>query len=263
MDRSIEYGQVMSNFNSAYNTGANLVRHPTIYVPISSSASFSSQQTRLNPKFNLDLYNPNEYSSESFDYLSPSESVIIHHHRPIYSPSPSQAISKLRQMNDELCLTLAQCDLNSQSQPSPPHYHIHHYPISREPSRSPSPIEDDSSSTESEPITKKRNARITYKAHLPRRKTPLNTVDQLLVSTSDVYSPDEAMTIDLYPTRDQGFVRRIRNRPDNQSPWLDNTSPVRRNSYSETSTYRTPRAPYYDDKPIPSNSRLASGKSLL
>jgi hypothetical protein len=70
------------------------------------------------------------------------------------------------------------------------------------------------------------------------------------------------MTIDLYPTRDQGFVKKIRNRPDNQSPWLADTSPIRRNSYSETSSYRTPRAPYYDDKPITPKSRLANGKDF-
>jgi hypothetical protein len=263
----------MFNFNSAYNNGVNHHHHhhhhqpPTIYMPISSSASFSSQSTRSNTKFNLDLYNPNEYSSESFSYPSPSDSVIVHHHHPVYSPPPSQAISKLRQINDELCYTLAQCDLNSQSQPSlppppppplPSHHYVHHHPISR----SPSPKEEDSSSVESEPIPKKRNARITYKAHIPRRKNPLDTVDQLLLSTSDAYPMNEAMTVDLYPTRDQGFVRRIRNRPDNQSPWLADTSPVRRNSYSETNTYRTPRSLDYDNKPISPNSRLATGKRV-
>jgi hypothetical protein len=234
-------------------------------MPISSSASFSSQQTRSYPKFNLDLYNSNEYSSESFNYSPPSSPVIVHHH-PVYSPPPSQAISKLRQINDELCHTLAQCDITTQSQPSPPpHYQIHHYPISHETyrSRSRSPSEEDSSSTESEPIPKKHNARITYKAHIPRRQNPLSKIDQLLISTSDAYSQDDPMTIDLYPTRDQGFIKKIRNRPDNQNPWLADTSPIRRNSYSEVSTYRTPRGPYYGDKPLQPKSRLASGKGLL
>jgi hypothetical protein len=274
MDKSIQYTQTMSNFDSVYNAAPNLVYHPTIYMPISSSSSFSSHQNRSispslrssNLKFNLDLYKPNEYHSDSIDYPSPSSSVIIHHH-PVYSPppSPSQSISKLRQINDELCYTLAKCDLPTQSQPSPRNYYIHHYPISRETSRSRSrsSSEQDSSSTESEPIIKKRNARISYKAHIPRRQHSLSNIDQLLISTSEIYSHNDPMTIDLYPRRDQGFVKKVRNRPDNQSPWLVDNSPIRRDSYSEASTYRTPRAPYYGDKPIQPKSRLASGKGLL
>ena len=138
----------MSDFNSAYDVGANIIHHPAIYLPLSSSSS--------HPTFNFDLYNPNEYHSQSFDYPSPSSSVIVHHH-PVYSPPPSQAISKLRQINDELCYTLAQCDLTTKSTPqpsSPPHYHVHHYPISH--SRSPSERDSSSSSSaDSEPITKK------------------------------------------------------------------------------------------------------------
>jgi hypothetical protein len=222
----------------------------------------------------LDLYQPNEYHSESIDYPSPSSSVIIHHHPPpVYSPPPSQAISKLRQINDELCHTLARCELPNQSQssPVPSHHHIHHYPIPHKTyrSRSRSPSEQDSSSsssaTESEPIPKRHNARITHKAHIPRRQNSLSKLDQLLISTSDAYSNDDPMTVDVYPTRDQGFVKKIRNRPDNQSPWLANTSPIRRNSFSESSTYRTPRtprAPYYDDKLLQPKSRLATGKGL-
>jgi hypothetical protein len=267
MDKSIQYTQVMSNFDSAYNTAPNLTYHSPIYIPIShQNRSLSPSLRSSNPKFNFDLYNPTDYHSESIDYPSPSSSVIIHHH-PVYSSSPSQSISKLHQINDELCHTLAQCDLTTQSEPSPPpsHYYIHHYPISHETyrSRSRSPSEEDSSSTESEPIPKKHNARITYKAHIPRRQNPLSKIDQLLISTSDAYSQDDPMTIDLYPTRDQGFIKKIRNRPDNQNPWLADTSPIRRNSYSEVSTYRTPRGPYYGDKPLQPKSRLASGKGLL
>src|SRR5437879_4586353 len=121
MDKSIQYAHVMSNFDSVYNVSPNLVHRPTFYIPISSS-SFPSYQNRSKPKFNLDLYDSNEYHSESIDYPSPSSSVIIHH-QPVYSPPPSQAISKLRQINDELCHTLAHCDLTHQSQPSPSHYH--------------------------------------------------------------------------------------------------------------------------------------------
>jgi len=263
MDRSIQYTPAMYNFDSVYNAAPNPVHQPTIYIPISHENRSSLRSS--NPKFNFDLYNPTESHSASFDYPSPSSSVIIHH-QPVYSPppAPSQSILKLRQINDELCYTLAQCDITTQSQPSPPpHYQIHHYPISHETYRSRSPSEEDSSSTESEPIIKKHNARITYKAHIPRRQNSLSNIDQLLISTSDVYSHDDPMTIDLYPTRDQGFVKKIRNRPDNQSPWLADTSPIRRNSYSEASTYRTPRGPYYDEKPIEPKSRLYDGIGLL
>jgi hypothetical protein len=278
MDKSVQYAQVMSNFNSAYNAGPNLVHHPpVIYMPTSShrNPSMSTSLNSSNPKFNLDLYQPNEYLYESIDYPSPSSSVIIHHH-PVYPPSPpplppSQAISKLRQINDELCHTLAQSEIINHPQPSPSHYHIHHNPISHQTYRSRPRSKRDSSSsssssTESDPPEpKKRNARITYKAHIPRRQNSLSKVDQLLISTSDAYSQDDPMTLDLYPTRDQGFVKKIRNRPDNQSPWLADTSPIRRNSYSEASTYRTPRtpdAPYYDNEPIQPKSRLANFKGL-
>lgn len=262
----------MSNYSSAYDLRSNYVQHPTFYMPMSTSASFSSTHSRSNPKFNLDLYNPNEYSRASFDYPSPSSSVIIHHHPHVHSPSPrppltppSQAINRLRQINDELCYTLAKCDLDRQVQAPAPHHHIHHYPNSAEPSRSPSPRERfrSSSSSESEPIPRKRNARVTYKAHIPRRPNPPPEVDQLLFSTSDVYERDDAMTIDVYPTRDQGFVRQIRNRPDNQQPWFPDSPPMRRNSFSEGSTYRTPRGPDYDNRPITPNSRLANDKGLL
>lgn len=258
----------MSNFNSAYNVSANYVQRPPIYMPVSTSASFSSIPTRSDLKFNLDLYNPHGYSSaSSFEYPSPSSSVIIHHH-PVHSPPPlppppSQAISKLRQINDELCYTLAQCDLDSQTRAPAPHHHIYHYPISPGPSRSPSPRAISSSSSESEPIPKRRNARMTYKAHVPRRPNPLNEVDHLLLTTSDVYERDDPMTVDIYPTRDQGFIRKIRNRPDNQQPWFPDSPPLRRNSYSENSTYRTPRGPDYNNRPITPSSRLASGKGLL
>ena len=259
----------MSNFNSAYNVSTNYAQPPPIYMPVSTSASFSSGPTRSDLKFNLDLYNPHGYSSaSSFDYPSPSSSVIIHHH-PVHSPPPpplpppSQAISKLRQINDELCYTLAQCDLDNQTQAPAPHYHIHHHPISPGPSRSPSPRAISSSSSDSEPIPKRRNARITYKAHVPRRPNPLNEVDQLFLATSDVYDRDDPMTVDIYPTRDQGFIRKIRNRPDNQQPWFPDSPPLRRNSYSENTTYRTPRGPDYDNRPITPNSRLANNKGLL
>ncbi|CAF1200101.1 unnamed protein product [Rotaria sp. Silwood1] len=278
MDQSVHYAQAMSNFDSVYNVPHKLVHHSTTYMPMSSSSSYRNRSispslTSSNPKFNLDLYNPNEYHSESIDYPSPSSSVIIHHY-PVYSPPPSppsQSISKLRQINNELSHTLAQCELTinrsqSSSLPSPPsQYHIHHYPISYETYRSRSPSEQTLSSSsssieQSEPIKRKHNARITYKAHIPRRQKSLSNLDQVLISTSDAYLSNDPMTIDLYPTRDQGLVKKIRNRPNNQSPWLSDTSPIRRNSFSEASTYRTPRGPYYGDKPIQPKSRLASGK---
>ncbi|CAF4342496.1 unnamed protein product [Rotaria sp. Silwood2] len=277
MDKSIHYVHAMSNFDSVYNATPNHIHHSTMYMPMSSSSSYRNRSispslTSSNLKFNLDLYNPNEYHSESVDYPSPSSSVIIHHH-PVYSPPPSQAISKLRQINDELSHTLAQCELTNRSQPlpspSPSHYHIHHYPISHETYRSRSPSEQTSSSSPSseeeeeeefEPIKKRHNAQITHKTHIPRQQRSLSNLDEVLISTSDAYSSNDPMTIDLYPTRDQGFVKKIRNHPNNKSPWLADVSPMRRNSFSEASTYRTPRAPYYGDKPIQPKSRLASGK---
>jgi hypothetical protein len=288
MDRSLQYGQYSSNFDSAYNVSPHHIHQPTIYMPISSSAHFPSHANRSispslrssNPQFNIDLYKPNRYHSESDDYSPPLSPVIIHHH-PIYPATPphpppshssSQTVSKLRQLNDELCYTLAQCELTNQSQPSPSppppsNHHIHHYPIPHNTyhSRSPSASSSSSSSTETEPapVRKKRNARITYKAHIPRRQNSLSKLDQLFISTSDAYAREDPMTVDVYPTRDQGFVKQIRNRPDNQSPWLVDNTPIRRNSYSDADSYRpppTPRAPYYGDKPITPRNRLASGK---
>jgi hypothetical protein len=73
------------------------------------------------------------------------------------------------------------------------------------------------------------------------------------------------MTVDLYPTRDQGFVKQIRKHSDNQSPWLVDGTSIRRSSYSDTSTSRqsqTPSGPYYGDKPIKSHRRSNRGKGL-
>ncbi|CAF0959996.1 unnamed protein product [Adineta steineri] len=275
MDNSIQYAQVMSNFDSVYNAAPNLVHHyPITYR--STSSLYSNQNQSISPplnssntKFNFDLYKPHEYLSESIDYCpSPSSSVIIHHH-PVYSPPPppppSQAISKLRQINDELCYTLAQSEFTNHSlPPRPQHYHVHHCPAPHDTYRSHASMERDSSTESEKSEPKKRNARITYKVHIPRRQrqrqNSMSKVDQLLMSTSDAYLQNDPMTVDLYPTQDQGFVRKIRNRPDNQSPWLANTSPVRRNSYSEASTYRTPRAPDYDNKLIQPKSRLSDCK---
>lgn len=216
----------MTSFNSAYNVNLR-----PRYFPIETT-----------PRISFDLYDPRE---QSIDYSSPTSSVIIHHHHPVYSPSPrplqSQAVSKLRQINNELCHTLAQCDLNTDSYPSPsPHYHVHHYPISRSPSSSSS-----SSSSDFEPISpKKPKARVTYKARVPR---PRSELENLLISTSDAYTQQEPTTVDIYPSREHGFVKHIRNRPDNQSPWL----PERRFSFSET-----PRAPNYENQLLQPNNRL-------
>jgi len=164
MDKSIQYVQVMSNFNSVYNAPLNLNPQPTTYIPMSSSATFGSLSNRSSsplfrrsksppprqpilpesgPKFNFDLYKMDEnnnnqydgYSSPSYRSLSPSSSRIIYHH-PTHSPlssstSKTQALSKLRQINDELCQTLARSELTDPSQQLPLHYHIHHYPLSQ------------------------------------------------------------------------------------------------------------------------------------
>ena len=163
MDKSIQHAQVMSNFDSAYNVSTNVIHEPTMYIPVSSSANFSTFSNRSSsplfhrtksppsrpplftgsvPKFNFDLYkmdeNDNDYCSPSYRSRSPSPSRRIYYHS-IHSPpssptSKSQALSKLRQINDELCQTLARSELTHQS---PPHYHIHHYPVSQHTHRKP------------------------------------------------------------------------------------------------------------------------------
>jgi hypothetical protein len=163
MDKSIQYTQVMANFDSVYNIPPTLPRQPHMSDPISSSINFSTLSNRASsplfhrstspprrppistgsaPKFNFDLYKMNDdnneydgYSSPSHRSLSPSSTRIIHHH-PIHSPllsptSKSQPLSKLRQINDELCHALARSELNDPLQQSPAHYHIHHYPLSQ------------------------------------------------------------------------------------------------------------------------------------
>ncbi|CAF1278381.1 unnamed protein product [Rotaria magnacalcarata] len=279
MDQSIQYAQVMSNFDSVYNAAPNLVQRLTIFVPKPSFTTYQNRSvspslTSSSTKFNFDSYNPNDYHTRSSNCVSPSTSIIIHH-RPVYSPPPSppsQAISKLRQINDELSHTLATCEVaTNRSQllrplPLSPHYHVHHHPIPYDPFRSHSSNEHDlssSSSTESLPIKTKHNARIKYKAHIPRRQTALSNVDQILISTSDAYASHDPMTIDLYPTRDQGFVRKVRDRPDNQSPWPADNSPKRRNSFSAENTHRTPRRSYNAEKPIQPRSRLTNSKEHL
>ena len=163
MDKSIQYSQVITNFDSAYNVPLKSSQKPPIYNPMSSSIYFSTfsnrsssplfrrsvsppsrppLSTRPVPKFNFDLYKMDEnnndydgYSSPTYRSLSPSSHRIIHHrsiHSPPLSPTTkTQSLSKLRQINDELCYTLAQSELIDPLQQSPPHYHIHHYPLSQ------------------------------------------------------------------------------------------------------------------------------------
>ncbi|CAF1363128.1 unnamed protein product [Adineta ricciae] len=271
MDRSVQYAQVMSNFDSVYNTSPNSIhRQPHIFVPTSSfssqpSQSISSSLSSSHAKFNLDLYQPNDPLTQFdlYQLSSPQSSVIVHHH-PVYSPPPSQTVSKLRQINDELCHTLAQSELPNYPPPLPPQYHVHHHPISHRTYRSQS-----YSSSESEDIEpKKPTARITYKVHIPSRRKrqsqkPTPDVDQILVSTSDAYIQDDPVTVDVYPTRDQGYIRRIRNRPDNQQPWLPDEILVRRNSYSGQNTSRTPRATDYENQLLQPKSRLSDCKERV
>ena len=55
------------------------------------------------------------------------------------------------------------------------------------------------------------------------------------------------MVVDLYPSRDRGFVRE---NPDDRNPWVVNGRSVQRNSYSDPQTSQTPRDAYYENKPI-------------
>lgn len=261
----MEYARRTSNYGSAYDASLRFIRPSPVYVPIYPQRSIS-------PKFSLDLYEPREFSpSSTYRSISP---VVIHHHPVVYSPpidrapssSLTQTVSKLRQLNDELCHTLAQCDLTDRPEPARPHHRVHHYPVSHR-SR-PSSEHDSSSSVESEPELKKSKAKVTYKIRVPRRRPrssqSLTQLDQMLISTSDAYEHDDPMTIDIYPKRDQGFVKQVRNRPDNQKPWLEDR-PARRNSYSEEISYRaprTPRGPDYSNRPITVNNRLARGEGI-
>ncbi|CAF2915067.1 unnamed protein product [Rotaria sp. Silwood2] len=291
MDGLIEYTQAMSNFDSVYNASPNLIHQSKMYNPMSASITssiFSNRpssplfrrcqspslrqpiSTGSGPKFNFDLYkmdqNDDEFDKDSlssYRSLSPTSSRIIYHH-PIYSPRSSsipklQDLSKLQQINDELCQTLAQSELTDRS---PVHYHIHHYPLSQHSHkkyRSRSISEESSSSTELEVSPKIHKARVTYKVHIPRRHQQSSRHR----STADVYSNNDPMFIDLYPTRDQGFVKQIRKNPNNQSPWIVNGTSVRRYSYSDANTSQlseTPRELYYGDKPIKLRRRSVRGK---
>ncbi|CAF1104961.1 unnamed protein product [Rotaria sordida] len=291
MNRSIEYTQAMSNFDSVYNVSPTLIHQSTKYTPMSSlitSSMFSNRSSSplfrrckspplsrpilsgSGPKFNFDLYKMDQNNDEfdkdslsSYRSLSPTSSRIIYHH-PIHSSrlspiSKPQALSKLQQINDELCQTLAQSELTDRS---PAHYHIHHYPLSQhshEKYRSRSISEERSESTELEVSPRIHKARVTYKIHIPRRHQQSSRHR----SAADVYSSDNPMFIDLYPTRDQGFVKQIRKKPDNQSPWIIDGSSIRRNSYSDSNTSQlseTPRGPYYGDKPIKSRRRSVRAK---
>jgi hypothetical protein len=182
MDRSVQYARTMPNFDSAYNASTNLSHRSTVYIPMSSSTNFSTFSNRSSsplfhrsitppsrspicaPKFNFDLYEMNETHNEYDDYISPSHrsispsssEIIHHHHHPRHSPpSKSQTLSKLRQINDELCQTLARSEITDQSQQLSPHYHIHHYPLSQDlykKHRSRSSSDGHSSSTELEAV---------------------------------------------------------------------------------------------------------------
>jgi hypothetical protein len=71
------------------------------------------------------------------------------------------------------------------------------------------------------------------------------------------------MVVDLYPTRDQGFLKQIRKHSEKQSPWIVDGTSLRRSSYSDTSTSQspeTPKGPYYGDKPIKPYHRSVRGK---
>ena len=70
------------------------------------------------------------------------------------------------------------------------------------------------------------------------------------------------MIVDLYPTREQGFVKQIRKHSDHQSPWLVDGTSLRRSSYSDTSRSQSPKGPYYGDKPIKSHRRSVRNQGL-
>ncbi|CAF1135267.1 unnamed protein product [Adineta steineri] len=295
MERTIQYVQSNSNFDSVYNAPLNVVPTPPTYVPL-SSVTYSTCTVRPSsplfrrttsppprpralpehgPKFNFDLYQMNPNTNEYDDFLlpsnrsiSPTSSSIIYHY-PTYSPLSSSTstpptLAKLRQINDELCHTLAQSELNDP--PPPAQYHIHHYPLSQhlppyQTYRTRPTYEERSSATELEVSPKLHKARVTYEIHMPethRQERHQDYRSSHYSPPSDVSSNDSSMIIDLYPTRDQGFVKQKRKHTKNQSPWIVDGVSLRRDSYSDTSIsqqYEMPKGLYYGDKPIKSHRR--------
>ena len=167
MNRSVDYSRSLSNYGSAYNGLPDAVYQAKLRSGVSSSfypyaprpssplfhrstspqpASWLPLSSETGPRFNFDLYKMNETFDELID--PPPSSLTIHHHHSIYSPpsSPSSALSKLRQINDELCHTLAQTERTESSPTKSGHYHIHHYPVSQTyrsrtpPERHPAPV---------------------------------------------------------------------------------------------------------------------------
>ena len=150
MARPVEYVQALSNFGSAYNATTDAIYQSKLRPDFSSTYPLRSSSplfhrskspppqyplyTEAGPRFNFDLYRMND----TFDD-PPASSSIVHHHYPDFSPpaSPSSALSKLRQINDELCHSLARAELDEPPPRRAAHYHIHHYPVSRTP---PAPV---------------------------------------------------------------------------------------------------------------------------
>lgn len=168
MDATYRYAQVEPNFNSAYNIIIPAPPPPIIYYPTYSSTAFVPAPDRptspffrrcisppprppvitgTGPKFNFDLYTTDEkfddfvnYTSPTYRPRSPPSPRTIHHypiHSSTFSPtSERESFSRLRQVNDELCRTLARSELIDQPRALPPsQYHIHHYPVSQQYSR--------------------------------------------------------------------------------------------------------------------------------
>ena len=165
MDRSIAYAEVYSNFGSAYNALPQ-----AIYTPPTRSGNYPSFlfngnrpssplfhrssspppaqitiPTGRGPKFNFDLYKMDGSNDDLYlpspRPISPTTQLVIHH-RPIYSTleptNEPAALTKLREINDDMYHTLARSDsldpvVPARVEPVRPHYHIHHYPASQHP----------------------------------------------------------------------------------------------------------------------------------
>ena len=85
-------------------------------------------------------------------------------------------------------------------------------------------------------------------------------------SSSDLSSREEPIVIDLYPVKDQGFVKQKRKHSDHQSPWIVEGKSLRRGSYTDTSTPRSSmisKELYYGDKPIKLRRRSKHDKGSL
>lgn len=158
MDASLKYAQALSNFNSGYNVTTHEI-HENILKQTGGSHSSRCRwygrpssplfhrtvsppehvplPIRTNAKFNFDLYKPDDFDVRPISpaRIADIEPDYLTSFRRASISSENSAVSKLRQINDELYATLIQTDTYSCAPlvTNETQYHIHHYPLSRGP----------------------------------------------------------------------------------------------------------------------------------